>query len=182
VSEYESVVGSYYVYILWFADNVAMRGERLELLVNKTENLSANVSILLGMVLGNDTVSSHIMNLIFTALLWVFGYKEADAISVNYICLKIIVTIFWRGPEWLIPGWLIFLFCTIFRLPLVPNQSSMKYLPKGALRGSKVTGAWSSTFTVWFGHMFAIYLALKLGVYSALTSLPLYACTWYRGP
>jgi hypothetical protein len=28
-------------------DNVAMRGERLELLVNKTENLSANVSIFL---------------------------------------------------------------------------------------------------------------------------------------
>ncbi|KAJ4435762.1 hypothetical protein ANN_18381 [Periplaneta americana] len=27
---------------IYFADNVAMRGERLELLVNKTENLSAN--------------------------------------------------------------------------------------------------------------------------------------------
>jgi len=50
VSEYENVLGSQDVYILWFADSVAMRGERLELLVNKTENLSANVSILLCMI------------------------------------------------------------------------------------------------------------------------------------
>lgn len=30
--------------LICVADNVAMRGERLELLVNKTENLSNNVS------------------------------------------------------------------------------------------------------------------------------------------
>lgn len=31
-------------FFIYFADNVAMRGERLELLVHKTENLSNNVS------------------------------------------------------------------------------------------------------------------------------------------
>lgn len=40
------IAGKIYIFYLHFycPDNVAMRGERLELLVNKTENLSNNVS------------------------------------------------------------------------------------------------------------------------------------------
>lgn len=35
------------ILFIFYLDNVAMRGERLELLVNKTENLSNNVWVIL---------------------------------------------------------------------------------------------------------------------------------------